>query len=210
MTSANATDIVSVVPSWRRVSELADLAEIFEPGIQVCTWRREIDPSITAYLAGLRDTRTSQALETLTATRRPQLNDLPSGPGRAALADDMALLGEIVRELLGCPVAGMRLARVNHAMCPGWHTDRVGIRLVCTYAGPGTEWLADQGIDRNNLRSDAMSSVRHIRATAGEIVLLKGALWQGNECFGAVHRSPAIRAGAELRTLVTLDSLWRG
>ena len=206
---ANATNIASIAPSWRRVSELADLAEIFEPGVQVCALQREVDPSITAYLHNLQNTGASQTLETLTATGRPQLNGLPSGPGRAALIDDIALLGEIVRELHDCSAAGLRLARVGHAMCPGWHIDRVGIRLVCTYAGPGTEWPDDQRMDRNNLRSDATRAVDHIQAAAGEIVLLKGALWPDNERFGAVHRSPAIPADAELRTLVTLDPLWR-
>jgi hypothetical protein len=41
------------------------------------------------------------------------------------------------------------------------------------------------------------------------VVLLKGALWQGNERLGAVHRSPEIAAGAGVRTLVTLDPLWK-
>ena len=209
MANANAVDIVSIAPGWRRVSELADLVEIFEPGVQVCAWPRAIDPSITAYLINLRDTVTSQVIETLTVTDGPILNGLPPGPGQAALADDMALLGEIVRELHGCPAAGLRLARVGHAMCPGWHIDRVGIRLVCTYAGPGTEWPDDQDLDRNDLRSDVLGPLEHVQATVGEIVLLKGALWQDNTGFGAVHRSPTIPADAELRTLVTLDPLWR-
>ena len=208
-TVSNPADIVSVIPSWRRVSELADLAEIFEPGVQVCTWQRLIDPSITAYLNNLRDTGVSQAIETLTASDQPKLNGLPPAPGRAALADDVTLLGEIVRELHDCPAVGLRLARVGHAMCPGWHIDRVGIRLVCTYVGPGTEWPDDQDIDRTALRSDTRGPIDHIQAAAGEIVLLKGVLWQDNEGFGAVHRSPAIPADAELRTLITLDPLWR-
>ncbi len=207
--ATNAADMNSTLPSWRRVSELADLAEIFEPGVQVCTLQREIDPSITAYLTHVRNTGASQAIETLTASGQPRLNGLPPGPGRAALADDMALLGEIVRELHGCPAAGLRLAHVDHAMCPDWHIDRVGIRLVCTYAGPGTEWPDDQGIDRTDLRSDTRGPIDHIQATAGEIVLLKGALWQDNACFGAVHRSPVIPTDGDLRTLVTLDPLWR-
>ena len=198
----------AVQPTWRRVTHLADLVEIFDPAVQVCVWQRDMDAAVSAYLAGLERTGTLQTMETLTAAGRPRLTCLPAGPGRAALIDDLSLLREIVCELLGCPAVGLRLARVDHAMCPGWHIDRVGIRLICTYQGPGTPWVDDQGIDRRDLSLTRMADGAFIQATPGEMVLLKGALWQGNERLGAVHRSPEIAAGAGARTLVTLDPLW--
>ena len=94
-------------------------------------------------------------------------------------------------------------------MCPGWHIDRVGIRLVCTYQGPGTQWLDDQVVDRSGLHHSRIQEKTAVQAATGEIVLLKGALWQDNEALGAVHRSPELAPGAPLRTLVTLDPLWR-
>jgi len=196
------------VPTWRRVPELADLAEIFEPGVQVCSWQREIDPDIEVYLSGLDQTRESQAIETLSPATAPSLDSLPEGLGRASLVDDLSLLSEIMCELLGCSEVGLRLARLGRAMCPGWHVDRVGIRLVCTYQGPGTQWLDDQGVDRCDLQNSQMQEKTALQATSGEIVLLKGALWQENEAFGAVHRSPELAPAAALRTLVTLDPLW--
>lgn len=53
--------------------------------------------------------------------------------------EDLALLREVISDLLGCAVVGLRLARINRAMCPGWHVDRAGIRLVCAYQGPATQ-----------------------------------------------------------------------
>ncbi len=38
-----APEATHAVPTWRRVPELADLVEIFDPGVQVCTSQREID-----------------------------------------------------------------------------------------------------------------------------------------------------------------------
>ena len=35
----------------------------------------------------------------------------------------------------------MRLVSTSAPMCPRFHTDHVGVRLICTYVGPGTEWL---------------------------------------------------------------------
>jgi hypothetical protein len=213
MTIQSSTLASTRAATWRRVSELPDLVETFDPGVQVCVWQREIDPSISAYLTGLERTGMLQAIETLSAEGRPRLARLPAGlepvPGRAALIDDLAFLREIACELLGCPAVGLRLARVGHAMCPGWHIDRVGIRLICTYEGPGTQWLDDQGVDRSVPSLARMADGAYIQAGAGEVVLLKGAFWQGNERLGAIHRSPDIAPDAGARTLVTLDPLWQ-
>jgi len=38
----------------------------------------------------------------------------------------------------------------------------------------------------------------------GDVALLKGELWEGNETAGLVHRSPAVSPG-ESRLLLTLD-----
>lgn len=203
-----AVTMPPVLPIWRRMTDLADLVEIFDPAVQVCTWQREIDPAVAAYLEELEQTGTLQALETLSATGRPKLASLLAKSGRAALIDDLSLLRELVCELLGCPAVGLRLARLGHAMCPGWHVDRVGIRLICTYQGPATEWLDDQGADRRNLGIGRIGDGVSVEAAPGEVVLLKGARWQDNERLGAIHRSPGIAPGSGLRTLVTLDPLW--
>ncbi|MEF8706149.1 MAG: DUF1826 domain-containing protein [Candidatus Accumulibacter sp. UW27] len=42
----------------------------------------------------------------------------------------------------------MRLDVVRQAMCPRLHVDRVGIRLLCTYRCPGTEWVESAAVDR--------------------------------------------------------------
>ncbi len=207
-TSCVAAEVTAIVPNWQRVTELADLADIFDPAVQVCSWQRTIDPAIERYLAGLQKSAESQVIETLVPGDQPGLDALPEAPGRTALIEDLALLGEVVSELMDCQAVGLRLTRIGHAMCPGWHVDRVGIRLVCTYQGPGTQWLDDQDLDRSDLVA-ADKSGDPVEAIPGEIVLLKGALWQGNAAFGAIHRSPEPDATTALRTLVTLDPLWR-
>jgi hypothetical protein len=202
-------EAITAVQTWQRVPELADLVEIFDPGLQICTWQREINPAIEAYLSQLHQTGELQVLETLSSAAQPNLDSLPEGLGRTSLIDDLSFLCEIMCELQGCSEVGLRLARVGRAMCPGWHIDHASIRLVCTYQGPGTLWLDDQSVERFNLHAERNRSKTFIQAAAGEIVLLKGALWQGNEALGAVHRSPELAPDAALRTLVTLDPLWR-
>jgi len=74
----------TLVPAWKRVDELADLVDIFEPSVQVCSWRRDIDPAIGNYLAGLQQTPL-QSIETLATTDSPGLASLPADDGRSAL-----------------------------------------------------------------------------------------------------------------------------
>jgi len=209
MKSAVVLENPQLPPTWRQSAQIADLADIFDPAVQVCTWRREFDPAISTYLAGIEQDGPLQTLENLTAQHRPRFPSLPAGTGRAELIADLVQLRDIVQDLLGCPAVGLRLARVRHAMCPGWHIDQTGVRLVCTYQGAGTQWLDDQGIERRNSSLERMEDGTFLQAAPGEVVLLKGALWQGNEKFGAVHRSPEVADGAGLRTLVTLDPLWQ-
>ncbi len=194
-------------PTWRRVTNLVDLVEIVDPRVQVCVWHRELCSTISNYLSGLTSTCSAQGRETLSAIDRPRLLCLPDGPGRTALIEDVCMLQEIVCDLLGCSAVGLRTARLSHAMCPGWHVDRVGIRFLCTYEGPGTQWLDDQGVDRGKASLARMANGGFAQATTGDVVLLKGALWQDNEGLGAVHRSPEIATGTGMRTLVTLDPL---
>ncbi len=109
----------------------------------MCSWQRSIDPLITTYLSGLAQHGKLQFIETLEPHDRATLEALPDGEGRQLLVQDLALLTEIFCDLLGSPAVGLRRARIENAMCPKWHIDRVPIRLLCTYEGPGTEWLND-------------------------------------------------------------------
>ena len=191
--------------SWRRLAEVADLAEIYEPGVQVCSWQRSIDPLITTYLSGIAHYGKLQFIETLESGHSATLDALPEGEGRQLLVEDLALLAEVFCDLSGCPAVGLRGARIENAMCPKWHIDRVPVRLLCTYEGPGTEWLDDQSVPRSALSEQTDGAFQ--QATTGEVVLLKGALWQDNEKQGAIHRSPSMETGQ--RTVVSLDPLWR-
>ncbi len=103
------------------------------------------------------------------------------------------------------------------AMCPRLHVDRVGIRMLCTYRGPGTEWVDDAAVDRRFLgaasggKPDEVSGLlrpghRIERVPPFAVALLKGSLWQGNGGRGIVHRSPGVGEG--LRVLVALDAGW--
>lgn len=117
-------------------------------------------------------------------------------------------------------MVGLRLEVLHNAMCPRFHVDRTGIRMTCTYLGPGTEWIDDVQVDRTRLGAganglpDTQSGLFTTDETSIEaascfdVVLLKGTLWQGNTAQGAIHRSPATTPSDNPRILLVIDALW--
>jgi len=110
---------------------------------------------------------------------------------------------------------GLRLTTLERAMCPKFHVDRVPCRLVTTYSGIATEWIAHKDVDREKLgmgsqgKSDKESGLYQDRSqirqlASGDIALLKGESWLGNEGCGLVHRSPSL-TNQNKRLLLTLD-----
>lgn len=193
------------------------LTRIFEPEIQLAQWRRTPNSEIAGWLEAHADRLGSGLRQTLSPGQSPDLGGLPAGTGRDALAEDLMLLAEMLGELLDAPSIGLRLEVIQQAMCPRLHVDRVGIRMLCTYRGPGTEWVEDHLVDRRFLGagsgglSDETSGLLHpdhdIKSIPPfTVALLKGSLWQGNTGRGIVHRSPAVKRPP--RVLVALDAGW--
>ncbi len=104
----------------------------------------------------------------------------------------------------------LNLLTVNSDMCRRFHTDINDLRLLCTYSGQGTYWLPEEAADRNRhheggenedivLKPDLIQ-----QAKTGDVVILKGALYQGAKA--AIHRSPAVEDSGENRLLLRIDT----
>ena len=196
----------------QRADTLADLTRIFMPETQICVHSPPGSPNLLDALAGLRASGWSglRAVVRHSADGVPDIDALALAPPVAhpALRRELALLLELYGDLLGCAAIGLRIERLERAMCPRWHVDRTGIRMLCTWCGPGTEWLDAPGIDPRNLSGSAAGAPATGQARPFDIVLLKGTAWQGNVAGGAIHRSPMVAPGSEPRILVALDALW--
>jgi hypothetical protein len=217
-------DLSPIATSVARCSEIGDLAAIFGEAVQIAVLPRAVDAAIAGYLAqALLSGRMGSGLRTvLRVGRHPDrsgLLDLPDLPGRDLLADDLAALAELHGDLLGCDAVGLRLEVIERAMCPRFHVDRVGIRMLCTYRGPGTEWLDEAAADRDYLGArsgglpDEVSGLicdpRGLHAVPPfAVALLKGDLWQGNVGRGVIHRSPTVHVEQAPRVLVAIDAIW--
>ncbi|MXS85419.1 DUF1826 domain-containing protein [Nitrosomonas sp. HPC101] len=210
-------------PYSRVAQHPAELLRIFDAGTQVVRWQRCADLAITTYL---RQVTTKGLLSSgfrtcLKANQQLDPIHLPDGSGRNTLADDIHQLSILYHDLLGCSTIGLRLEVLHGAMCPRFHVDRTGIRMVCTYRGPGTEWIDDDiQADRTKLGSGAnglpdtesglfaTDETSIEAASCFDVVLLKGTLWQGNAGQGAIHRSPAVMPSDNPRILLVIDALW--
>ncbi len=202
--------------SWRIVDDVAELAAIYEDPVSVVVLRgaveRTVDPS-ARWLSRDRDARVTVDPEAQVFTG---LLPHDASPEDEALLDALAPVIEAFAALAECPRVGVRLAVVGAAMCPRFHVDHVGLRAVVTLLGEGTEWLDHRDVDRALLghRSGGVADERSgllragaevLRATAGDLVVMKGTAWSGRDSDAAVHRSPCVRGGR--RVVVTLDAL---
>ncbi len=200
--------------SWRRAQCLADLALIHEADVNLVWLPRSLDPGLRDEVAALVADWPGEQRE-VHACGHGHVPRPLTGLEAPCLREDVALLLEVFADLLGAARIGLRLDTLRHAMCPRFHTDRVLLRLLCTYLGAGTEWLADDAVDRTRLghRADGLSDdasgairgpVREV--PVGAIALLKGDAWPGFDERGCVHRSPLASNDAP-RLVLTLDVL---
>ncbi|MDD2768382.1 MAG: DUF1826 domain-containing protein [Methylococcus sp.] len=202
--------------------DFADLARIYEPEVSLCLIRRLSEPAIECFVGELlkqrgRPIELSQALSVENFDFSSLLAEYRELDGHDAWWRDIARLTAVFCDLLETGSVGLSLRTLDRAMCPRFHVDHVPCRLVCTYGGLGTEWLADEDVDRSKLgmagskgRSDEESGaiLGRIRAMPAYAVgLMKGAVWNGQGYPSAVHRSPCPTPDQPHRLLFTLDLL---
>lgn len=211
-----ARDGAGAATQSRLVSRVVDLAAALDHDVSFCAMPRVLDEPLQRFATAAMEanvslTRACGAGTTLHGT----LADLAHLPCFDAFADDAGFLAELFTDLTGCNALGIRLHALRAPMCPRFHTDRVGLRLLCTYAGPATEWLDDPQADRRLLGTGSAGpgdplaalvpdAARIRRIDTGAVALLKGEAFPGNGGRGVIHRSPPEDTP---RLLFSLDAL---
>jgi hypothetical protein len=213
-------NIPSIPSNCTRGSRVEVLTGIYDDAVNIAIWNRQIQADILDYITWAK-TRAVFPVLCLQGTSNQIVKELgyqlPEHPGKLAFIEDVTLITDMFCCLLGNTAVGLRLARLDRAMCPRFHTDRVTCRLITTYSGSGTEWLPEESVDRSRLahgnmglcdsESDIYKDVSLIqRLMENDVALLKGEAWEGNEGKGIVHRSPPSEKGM-LRLLLTLDMI---
>ncbi|MFK3684448.1 DUF1826 domain-containing protein [Pseudomonas sp. NPDC088890] len=208
MSTTRAVDISQVFGQSPQV-----LAEILQDGVNLAAWQRRLPAQVEDFstvLLSLNPLLADERVIDVDERHPPQLPGLLPGAadlhGYESFVADVAWLVAAYTCLLGARRIGLRLRVLEGAMCPRFHVDKVPLRLLTTYIGAGSEWLKEEAIDRGQLHT-AHPAVDNIqRLQAGEVAILKGEKWLGNEGAGLVHRSPMTAPG-ERRLLLSLDWL---
>jgi hypothetical protein len=92
-----------------------------------------------------------------------------------------------------------------------FHVDRVGLRLISTYVGPGSKWLKNSNTHRDFLGCGDSSKIRREgseieQLKTGWVGVFKGESGQ-NIGNGIVHKSPAIEHLGISRLVLRIDTL---
>jgi hypothetical protein len=136
---------------------------------------------------------------------------------RVWLDRDLSALARCFLEIADCRRCRLRLEVLTRNACTRFHHDQNTLRLLCTYAGPGTYWVAREHVNVDalfELGGDIELANRRIvpepsrvqQAAAWDVLLLKGARFSEPEGVGAVHRSPPAATLGIPRLLATIDT----
>jgi hypothetical protein len=186
-------------------------------GMPYWHWQRTLADDVASIAADLVDgpwfeLRFDAGIDQIAELVETGLRDA-GAPTCAALANDVRALGELVAALNDRSRVSVRLEVTGLQTCPVFHQDNNVMRLLCTYAGPGTEWLSDDDVDRSQLglqgRTPAAANAAIARGAPhrcepGDVLLLTGAEF-GERGVGVVHRSPPTSLGPRL--FVTIDAI---
>ena len=129
----------------------------------------------------------------------------PRGESRDALVADVANIAMRFARITGSASLGLRLEPVDGDACRRWHRDCVPLRLLTTYRGPGTEWVAPPFSAQALARPDAPAASAQ-RLAAHDIAVFKGCGMPGqSHDQGIVHRSPPIAGSGVTRLVLCLN-----
>lgn len=193
------------------------LADIYQSDINIAVWQRQFDEDLTMAISEFiaSNPSFSKSISLSPDKAYDKLEFATDGTASKALLENMAELVDMFCCLFDLEEVGLRLAVLNKAMCPRFHFDQVPCRLVTTYHGVATQWLSNDLVDRSKLgrgangQPDSASGLYNHESdiqqlSSGDVALLKGERWSGNENAGLVHRSP-VTSPNETRLLLTLD-----
>lgn len=110
----------------------------------------------------------------------------------------------------------VRFERVEDDGCALFHADSLNLRLLCTYAGPGTEWLENSNTRRHELglrsrtldeaNADIVVDPSRIRRLAPwHVAIFSGRSRPGAEDNALIHRSAPVLSANTPRLRLCID-----
>ena len=194
----------------REIEDVADLPLIWNDDCNSVLLRRPDGPLLAAADLDQLEIRWRHELRLRVAADPSGLETLREAtlgiPNGELLAADLHELTVMFCELTAADAAGVRLARLTRRMCPRFHVDRVLVRMLLTLRGTTTQVATDVGLGQRlaafNKTPEAdpanapAPQERVVRPRLGDLLLLRGSLWNTTTVGPAVHRSPSASRSA--------------
>ena len=146
------------------------------------------------------------------------LYGLGDAAARAWLERDIARLVQRFVRALDVEAVRLVLGVVSDDKCRKFHVDNLRMRMICTYVGPGTEWVDDPWVRREALTHDFTGTAtnrdivldldRVEHANAGDVLWVRGKTWRPGP-FGGVHRSPSLAGSGRARLVLVASPMSR-
>ena len=194
------------------------LADIYQENTNIVVWKRSLTDELLEASISILSTNPDLEISLVVSPQDTVSNlqaRLDSSKMAMILIEDIHKLVNMFCDLFDLKRVGLRLTSLKHAMCPRFHVDNVPCRLITTYQGIATEWLSHSAADRSKLgvgnkgKPDSQSGIYQDESdvqqlSQGDVALLKGEAWVGNERKGLIHRSPQLYDQAS-RLILTID-----
>ena len=194
------------------------LADIYQENKNIVVWKRSLTDKLLEASNSVLSTNPDLEISLVVSPQDTVSNlqaKLDSSKLVIILIEDIHKLVNMFCDLFDLSRVGLRLTSLKHAMCPRFHVDNVPCRLITTYQGIATEWLSHGNADRSKLgvgnkgKPDSQSGIYQDETdiqqlSQGDVALLKGEAWVGNEGKGLIHRSPQLYDQAS-RLILTID-----
>lgn len=187
----------------RRTMSGDGLAAISDEGVNLAIWQRADAPTIAAGdLDDVDDVAVTLWVAELAEAVPAALVAARFGARDGAmLARDIVDLATRFAALLAIDRVAIRLEVVETDACRRFHADYVAVRLICSYVGPGTQWLDNRDAAALGEGADLAELTPRSIAT-GDVALFKG---RDRTDMPIVHRSPPVAATGELRLVLVID-----
>jgi hypothetical protein len=193
------------------------LRSVRDPACVLGLWQRELAASIVDPLEGLSFSHLP-VFETVGNAQsvRVQAHVAIQHSGLAGTAvgrwleSDIAGLSCRYAAVTGLRAMHVRLAAVDGDACRYFHVDRLSFRLLCTYRGAGTQWVAPgtqvEGGSAPDLSASLEAAPDKINAMpTGAVAILRGVEPRTGQ-HGLLHRSPPARDLQQGRLVLTISA----
>ena len=189
---------------------LDGLGDITSSATSLAIWERQLPPSLFDWLSRTapenlprgRVLAPQDQVDLAVASLFEKIQE-PDKEAAQLLAQDIIRLAHCYAAIAKSDQVDIRLEVIQHDACRKFHLDNVALRLVTTYIGESTQYVAPEF---------SAQALQEQQTYAGPIAHIRGpavAIFKGSGCStggGIVHRSPPIEGRNHTRLFLCINT----